>query len=220
MTSLQIPARFNGPPGTGNGGYVAGLLAEQRDEPVVKVILRGPPPLDVPLRVRDGGLYDGDALVVDSVAGQFDTDAPAAVSYAAAAAARSEYQGNELFGQCFVCGTRRDDGLGIEAGAVGDGMVAAPWTPDGTVPIGAPLLWAAMDCPGGWSLPEMFERPAVLGSMTGSVLDLPALGEQCVVVGALREEQGRKGFTATAVYGEDGRLLCRSEQVWIRLGLS
>ncbi|WP_067544079.1 hypothetical protein [Nocardia crassostreae] len=220
MRTLEIPARFNGPPGSGNGGYVAGLLAEQRDEPVVKVILRGPPPLEVPLRVAEGRLYDGENLLVDSAVGEFDADAPPAVSYAEAAAARSEYQGNELFGHCFVCGTQREDGLAIEAGAVGEGMVAAPWTPDGTVPIGAPLLWAAMDCPGGWSLPEMFSSPAVLGSMTGTVLDRPAAGEQCVVVGQLRGEQGRKGLTATAVYGADGRLLCRSEQVWIRLGAS
>ena len=28
MTSLTVPARFNGPPGSGNGGWTAGALAE------------------------------------------------------------------------------------------------------------------------------------------------------------------------------------------------
>lgn len=220
MTTLQIASRFNGPPGSGNGGYVAGLLAEQRDEPVVTVILRSPPPLEVPLRVADGGLFHGDALVAQSTAGEFDHAAPSPVSSADAAAASSDYQGNELFGQCFVCGIQRADGLRIQAGSVGEGRVAAPWTPDGSVPVGAPLLWAAMDCPGGWTIPEMFERPGVLGSMTAAVEELPGLGEQCVVVGEFRGEQGRKARTATALYGSDGRLLGRSEQVWIRLNAS
>lgn len=217
MTTLRIPSRFNGPPGTGNGGYVAGLLADTRADAVVKVILRSPPPLEVPLRVADGGLFHGDALVAQSAPGEFDRPAPQSVSASEAASASSEYQGNELFGHCFVCGSLRPDGLRIEAGPVGDGVVAAQWTPDGTVPVGAPLLWAAMDCPGGWSVPEMFERPALLGSMTAAVQDLPEPGEECVVVGALHGEEGRKAFTATALFGSDGRLLGRAEQVWIRL---
>ncbi|MGX1811221.1 hypothetical protein ACWIGI_36335 [Nocardia sp. NPDC055321] len=217
MTTLYVPARFNGPPDSGNGGYVAGLLAETRDEDVVTVVLRNPPPLETPLRVADGELFDGDNLIARSSAGAFERAVPQPVSPATAAAASGEVNDSEIFGRCFVCGSLRTDGLRIEAGPVGDGVVAAPWTPDGTVPIGQPLLWAAMDCPGGWTVPELFERPAVLGSMTAAVLDYPAPGEPCVVIGALHAEDGRKVRTATALYGSDNRLLSRSEQVWIRL---
>ncbi|MBL1075007.1 hypothetical protein JK358_11440 [Nocardia sp. 2] len=217
MTTLRIPSRFNGPPGSGNGGWVAGLLAELRDDAVVKVTLRRPPPLETPLRVTDGGLYDGETLVAESVPGEFLHDAPAAVAYADAASASVERQGDTPFRECFVCGDLRADGLRIQAGAVGDGVVAAAWSPDDSLPVGAPLLWAAMDCPGGFAVPEIASRPAVLGSMTATVRDTPAIGERCVVVGALHGESGRKGLTATAIYGEDGRLLGRSEQVWIRL---
>ena len=56
-----VPARYNGPARSGNGGYVSGLLAHELradhtvagDRPVVAVAvsLRQPPPLDVPLHV-------------------------------------------------------------------------------------------------------------------------------------------------------------------------
>lgn len=217
MTTLQIPRRFNGPPESGNGGYVAGLLAEQRDDAAVTVILRSPPPLDTPLRLREDGLYDGETVVAETRPGDFQRAAPQAVPYAEAAAATSTYQGNELFSSCFVCGSARRDGLRIEAGAVRAGVVAAPWTPDASLPIDAALLWAAMDCPGGWSLPGMVERPAVLGSMTAAVHTLPETGEPCVVVGEHHGDQGRKSFASTALYGADHRLLGRAEQIWIRL---
>src|SRR5689334_874319 len=56
-----VPARYNGPTRSGNGGYVSGLLAHElradhtvagdRAEVGVAVSLRQPPPLDVPLTV-------------------------------------------------------------------------------------------------------------------------------------------------------------------------
>ncbi|MFB8274014.1 hypothetical protein [Nocardia colli] len=217
MATLQIPSRFNGPPNSGNGGYVGGLLAERHGDAAVTVILRSPPPLDTPLEVREGILYDGDTLVAESRSGEFDRDTPQSVPFATASAAASSYRSNEMFASCFVCGTGRTDGLRIEAGAVGDGRVAAPWIPDDSLPLGPAVLWAAMDCPGGWSLPDMFDRPALLGSMTAAVHDLPEVGEPCVVIGENHGEQGRKSFSSTAVYGADDRLLGRAEQIWIRL---
>ncbi|WP_330232851.1 hypothetical protein OHA40_10450 [Nocardia sp. NBC_00508] len=217
MATLRIPRRFNGPPDSGNGGYVAGLLAEQRGEDAVTVILRSPPPLETPLDVRDGRLYDGDALIAESTSGKLERDAPPIVPYTEAVAASDTYVSIEMFASCFVCGSGRADGLRIEPGRVSENQVAAPWVPDDTVPMRPLLLWAAMDCPGGWSLPGMLHRPALLGSMTAIVHDLPRVGEHCVVVGEYHGEQGRKCFASTAVYGDYGRLLGQAEQVWIRL---
>ena len=54
--TLTIPAWFNGPPTSGNGGYTCGRVAQLVDAEVVEVSLRSPPPLDTPLAVeRDGG---------------------------------------------------------------------------------------------------------------------------------------------------------------------
>ncbi|WP_431956050.1 hypothetical protein [Nocardia lijiangensis] len=214
---VQIPGRFNGPPDSGNGGYVAGRLAEHCDEDTVTVMLRNPAPLDTPLRLEEGKLFDGERLIAESRAGAFERDVPGFVPHEVAKTAASSYETNDMFAQCFVCGNAREDGLRIEPGPVRAGVVAAPWTPDESLPIGAALLWAALDCPGGWSVPGMLDRPALLGSMTAAVLDLPEVGEPCVVVGESHGEQGRKIYTAAAVYGADERLLGHAEHIWIRL---
>src|SRR5688572_25027720 len=54
---MIIESRYNGPPGTGNGGYSAGTFASAAglDAPAVEVTLRKPPPLEVPLTVTGGG---------------------------------------------------------------------------------------------------------------------------------------------------------------------
>ena len=69
MRQIQIPARFNGPPNSGNGGYSCGVLAAFIDGPS-RVRLHVPLPLDRELRVveaQDGRveMYDGDTLVID-----------------------------------------------------------------------------------------------------------------------------------------------------------
>ncbi|WP_228801344.1 hypothetical protein [Nocardia cyriacigeorgica] len=142
------------------------------------MMLRAPAPLDVPLELRAGGLYDGATVIAETAPGAFERDVPEPVSFDDAGAASAAYRNDsEMFRYCFVCGTARQDGLGLGPGAVGAGMVATPWVPDDSLPVEPTLLWAAMDCPGGWALPEMLERPALLGSMTASVFALPAVGE-------------------------------------------
>ena len=67
--TLTIPARFNGPPGSANGGYTCGRVAQLVGAEEVEVSLRKPPPLERPLEVvRDGErveLRDGDTLVAE-----------------------------------------------------------------------------------------------------------------------------------------------------------
>ncbi|WP_324274811.1 hypothetical protein [Blastococcus brunescens] len=46
METLAVAGRFCGPPGTANGGYLAGRLAPLVDSPAVSVRLRRPIPLD------------------------------------------------------------------------------------------------------------------------------------------------------------------------------
>ncbi|MEV4259581.1 hypothetical protein AB0J52_41025, partial [Spirillospora sp. NPDC049652] len=53
--------------------------------------------------------------------------------------------------------------------------------------------------------------------MTARVHDLPEAGEPCVAVGVARSRQGRKMFAGSAVYGADGRLIGRAEQIWIEV---
>ena len=52
MTSqITVHRRFNGPPKSGHGGYVCGLIAD-RIGTSAEVTLRAPPPLDRPLTVE------------------------------------------------------------------------------------------------------------------------------------------------------------------------
>ncbi|NED98954.1 hypothetical protein [Phytoactinopolyspora halotolerans] len=227
--TLTIASRFRGPSSSGNGGYVSGSLAEHVDAAVVTVTLRRPPPLDVTLDVApadDGGvrlLHDGE-LVAEAVPGD---DAPLsavpAVSQSDASAAAAEYPGLRAhpFPECFVCGPSRapGDGMRLFPGRLGDGRTACVWVPSADVTdesgaVPARFVWAALDCPGGWSAP-IEGRPMVLGRLTAEVRATPDVGAECVVMGQMLGAEGRKTWTATTVYAEDGQVVGRAYATWI-----
>ena len=85
-----------------------------------------------------------------------------------------------------------------------------------TVPdeIAPELVWAALDCPGGWSVP-LEGRPYVLGRIAARVDELPAPGQRCVVMGQMTGEDGRKAFTVSSLYGPEGALLATARGTWI-----
>ncbi|KRB80139.1 hypothetical protein ASE01_01165 [Nocardioides sp. Root190] len=228
MTSLTVPRRFNGPPRSGNGGWVSGALAarlpNQAIGRAVTVTLRMPPPLEVPMPVTEtaGGAtlsHDG-RTVADAVHAEKALTPVAPVPVAEAALAEASYAGHRAhpFPGCFVCGTDRrpGDGLRIFAGPVGpaaDRRVAATWTPyESTVP----LVWAALDCSGGWSS-DLEGRPSVLGRITLQVHTLPRTSERYVVVGEERRIDGRKTFTAATLYGPRDEVVATAEHVWIAI---
>lgn len=222
--SLVVPGRFNGPPHSGNGGYVAGLVAARlgRPQEPVEVALLAPPPLDEPLEVtlsgegavvRDGGGRDiARARVAATV-----PDPVHPVGYDEARAASADYPGYVFhsFPTCFTCGVDREDGLDVHPGDLGDGRWAAPWTPDESLLDDlAAATWAALDCTGAWAA-SFADEVMVLGSITALVDVLPQVGEPHVVLGRLVEKDGRKRRTATTIYDSDGRVVARSAQVWV-----
>jgi hypothetical protein len=234
--TITIPARFSGPPGTANGGYTCGRLAAHVRSDVVQVTLLRPTPLETELVVRADGpamlLVGTDGVVARAEPGTLRGTPPAAVDPAAARSATERYRGREShpFPTCFVCGTGRPagDGLRLFAGPVDDGSirparVACTWQPDLSLAdptrrgrVAAEYVWAALDCPGGWSS-DIETRPLVLGAMTVHVSAAAATGVPCVVVGEHRGTAGRKTFAATALYDPDGTMLARAEQVWIEV---
>lgn len=221
---VVIEPRFNGPPGSANGGYACGIVARLLGEPVAEVTLRAPPPLGRALRVvREEGrvaLHDGDVLVAEGVPAELELDAPAPVAPEVARRASAGYPGFEehAFPTCFVCGPRRSqqDGLAIYAGPVADlpGLVAAPWTPSHEV--SRELVWAALDCPGAFAVGHGSGRgEMVLGRLAARVTRTPASGEECVVLGWPLGEDGRKLFAGTAIHTADGELLAAARATWI-----
>lgn len=234
---VTIPRQFNGPPGSGNGGWVSGLVATEAlasglADPA-RVRLAAPPPLEVPLTwERDADevrlLTHGGARIASAVPGAFDHDAPAAPTADEAEAGRANFPGftSHPFNSCFTCGPGRDegDGLRLFTGLVDQsvpGRVAGPWHAhasfgghDGLV--SAPVVWAALDCPGGWSA-GLADRPLVLGTMTAQLIAPVVAGRDYRSVGVLIEDAGRKQVTATALYDDADELVGRAEQVWVTI---
>jgi hypothetical protein len=237
VESLTVASRFNGPDGSGNGGYVAGLLAAHVPAETVQVTLREPPPLEVALYVARGEGPEtgrvvasfGGAVIAAGESGTLVTDPVPPVDFATAAEAESRYQGLSAhpFPGCFVCGTDRPagDGMALRPGRLGgergdpDAPVATTWVPDPSLAgpdglVAEEVVWAALDCPSGWAS-DLVARPMVLGRITAAVHARPEVGERCVVVGRLLGTEGRKTFTASTAYDGDGRILGRAEATWI-----
>lgn len=231
--TLTIPARFNGPPGTANGGYTCGLLAGRLDAEVAEVSLRAPPPLERGLALARTGerleLRDGDDLVAEAAAGELRLDPPDAVSpdeaRAASEAGREHWTAHHPFPTCVVCGPRRDpgDGMRLVPGALGDGRFAAEWTPDewlgdGEGRVRPECVWAALDCPTSAPVANFAEGPPVVLARLTARVDHPVLvGEPYAIVSWPLEVDGRKRHASAALFDSEGRLVSASRALWIEL---
>jgi hypothetical protein len=227
--SITVDPRFRGPSESGNGGFVSGLLAGRAGATVggsaAVITLRQPPPLRTPLAVvsdGDGGfrLMDGQTMVAEAARSRLDVDLVPAVDADQARTAMGTFAGLDKhpFPECFVCGPDREpgDGLRLFPGRLGDGRTACVWTVTEEFADRPELVWAALDCPGGWSA-EIEGRPMVLGRMTALVAALPSAGEECIVMGRLLGAEGRKTWTTSTVYGSDGREIGRAHATWISI---
>ncbi|CAA9360207.1 MAG: hypothetical protein AVDCRST_MAG47-116 [uncultured Nocardioidaceae bacterium] len=223
MDTMQVPARFNGPASSGNGGWTSGALAEISGLPQpVTVQLRRPPPLDRPLHVvRDGDaveLRDGEDVVAVAMPGtDLSWEPPAPVDLPTAREAERSYPGHRShpFPRCFSCGPDRDDGLRIFPGRVDGNRVAATWTPAEDT-VDTPAVWAALDCVSAWSS-DLEERPLVLAQMTARIGSPPEAGTPYAVVGTTVRTEGRKTWTASALHDRDGELVAQAQHLWIAI---
>jgi hypothetical protein len=220
--TVFIPGRFNGPPGSGNGGFASGIVAALLGGRA-EVTLRTPPPLSRELAVvREDGrveVRDGETLVAEAVPlGELVVDVPPAVSVEDAVEASRGYAGfrAHAYETCYVCGPARDDGLGIFPGPVeGRSVVAAPWTPPGEGPVADEIVWSALDCPSGWAVDEFSREGVLLGRLAARVVAPVVGGEQYVVVGWPVGEDGRKRFAGSAVFGADGSVRAFARSTWL-----
>jgi hypothetical protein len=230
VSSLTVDRRFCGPPGYANGGYLAGLIAQQ--SPLrVRIRLERPIPLQVPLELRPS---DTGGLVLTHLGGvlaralpvEFELQVPAAPSYLEALDASRHFAGfsHHLYPACFVCGTERarGDGLRIFAGRHGGGdLVAAPWVADvglsdGEGKVRPEFISAALDCPGAFAAREDL-APMLLGEFTAHIDRCVHVDEPCVVIGWKIRASGRKFEVGTALFDADGELCARARALWIEL---
>ncbi len=237
MPKIIIASQFQGPPNSGNGGYVCGVLARDLKGPATS-ILRNRVPLDVDLdlELAEGVVQLTDATGVLVGRGEIADrsmlpDPPRQPSLEAARAAGARYVGHaeRYHPTCFTCGPQRGDGDGLRvfpgqvAGAP-EGQLACDWTPDPAFADAEGLattevVWAALDCPGyfAWVVKEG-RHGALLGTMTGEVIRRPKAGEPTIVTAWPIAREGRKETAGTALFTADGELLARSHQVWIVMG--
>jgi hypothetical protein len=211
-----IPPRYHGPPDSANGGYAAGLLSEALGGGF-EVTLKRPPPVGVDLDLVGNELRLGDVVIAEARrATESVLDAPEPVSLEEARQASRRYAGFEhhAYPTCFTCGPERDDGLGIFPGLVEgrDGVVASPWTPREVRPE---IVWAALDCPGGWAVDDFQREGVLLGRMAAAIAAMPALGTPAVVMGWRLGEDGRKRYAGSALYTAEGELLAAARSTWI-----
>lgn len=234
-TTLAIAPRFCGPPGTANGGYVAGHLARGLAG-AVEVTLRAPAPLGIELDVLEDAegartlARDGRELA-RAVRTTLALELPAApaVDVVEAHAGDCRAMRTHPFPEDFVCGPARapGDGLRIFPGVVpGTEVVAALWVPDpslcgadGIVP--PEILWAALDSPSSFPLlePESARalEPMVLGRLCVSIESALEAGERALVMAWPLARDGRRGTAGAALFAASGRRVAIARATWVSL---
>lgn len=228
--TIVIEPQFCGPPDSGNGGYVCGLLAGYVAGDA-EVTLRMPPPLGVPLVVERtepdrARLLHGEALVAE--ARRADVEPLALIpapTLSAAFYGSHHYVGfsGHAFPNCYVCGPERDDntGLGICPGRFrGDDVVACPWTPTAETvgasgDVGFEFIAAALDCPGGIAVMGERFKPFLLGRLAVRQIAPVAPRETYVVAGWPIARDGRKHLAGTAIYDAAGKAKAYARATWV-----
>jgi hypothetical protein len=232
---VVIPARFNGPPASGNGGYTCGAVASLLESEVAQVSLRTPPPLGRPLSVsREDGrveIHDAETIVAEGEASELLLDVPDPVDPdAAAAASRAGFErwaGHHPFPTCVICGPEREsgDGFRIFPGPLSeaDGTFAADWTPEAGLAgadglVRTECVWGALDCPTSAPVAEFGAGPPVVLARLTARLGCPVrAGERHSIVSWPIAVEGRKRHSAAALFDARGRLLCAAQALWIEL---
>lgn len=229
MSAIVVAPQFCGPPGWGNGGYVAGLIAQALGG-ACEVTLAAPTPLSRPLTLREteagAQLLDGETLIARGVRRPLDLDAPTPPRLEDARRAMQFYEGfkHHSFPHCFVCGPARaeGDGLRIFTGPLpGRDLVAAVWEPDASLAddsgaVRPEFLWAALDCPGYFAIqPEA--GPSVLGRYHGEVLGPARRREPVIVIAWPISAEVRKFSAGSALFDASGGLIAKARATWVRI---
>ncbi|HEX2087123.1 MAG TPA: hypothetical protein VHF89_15690 [Solirubrobacteraceae bacterium] len=209
---MRIGARFEGPPGVANGGYLAGSLAGAGP---AQVTIRRPVPLEAELELDEGVLRAGDDVLaqVEPVAAVDVGEVPLVTpEQARAAGARTPFADCHPFPRCFGCGPVHPSGLHCLPGPVDDRVWAVAWTPEETRP---PFVWAALDCASAGPICSPTGVPAyVLGRIEAEVREAPASGRPHAVVAWALGGEGRRHHAASAVLDGRGTPLAVARATW------
>lgn len=228
---LEISDRFCGPPNSGNGGYVCGLLAKHLPG-TISARLKAPPPLNTTLRREwtsdSARLFHESTLVGEARTSELLIEPPSCPSLSQAERAAEEYPGfrNHVFPRCFVCGPEREagDGLRIFPGPLRQHTLhAAPWVPHPSLAdeqgnVAPEFIWSALDCPSGFAVLPVAEGLAiVLGELCVSIVGKLAVDQPTVVTAWPIAHEGRRRTSGSAIHKADGTLVAIARAVWIEV---
>jgi hypothetical protein len=226
---IEIPTDFNGPPGSGHGGYVSGRLAALVGEPA-EVTLRAPTPLGKRLDSRRSDrtveLLDRGTLIAEGRAIEpFQLELPAPVGSEEAERARSRYRSHPSFRTCFVCGSAREGAQRVYAGPVDDrSQAATPWSPsddwldDGAGYVRPEFVWSVLDCPTyhGFFL-DSEPRLAMLGRFAVCRVEPVPMAEPHVISAWRIARDGRKLLAGSALFTAAGGLRAYARATMIEI---
>ncbi|MFC8125725.1 hypothetical protein [Streptomyces sp. NPDC057302] len=101
-------------------------------------------------------------------------------------------------------------------------VVAAAWIPgvelaDGDGLIPDELVWAALDCPGGWAVRELGTSTdaSVTAALAATLLRPVVAGEEYVSYAWVGESAGRKHPSGVALATAEGELCAVAEALWV-----
>ena len=227
--AAPVDARFDGIPGFTQGGWLAGRVAALIG-PEAEVRLLRPFRSGRSLLVErtEGGaraLSDGE-VVAEGRAWSEPITAPPPPSVEHALRASEAYPGfrDHPFPSCYCCGPQRADGDGLRIfpGPLGQGVLAAHFTPraphcDAQGQATVETLWSASDCPALWALmhaePPGTGRCVVTGTLALRQLGPVRRDEPHAIVSWKTAESGRRLHAAVAFFGPDGTLRAVGTQV-------
>lgn len=226
---VMIPKHICGPPDSGNGGYVVGLMSQPLNFSA-EVTLRAPPPLNKELDLvkhEDGfNLMDGDQILANSKPITLNIDIPTPPTLTEARLAREKFIGfkHHNYPTCFVCGPDKKvgEGLRIFTGTLGgdNSHYAATWIPDESFKgagnkVERIFTASSLDCPGFFAM--NYDGPALLARMSIHVWGDVDVGEECIVSAWKINHKGRKLFSGTALYNEKAKLIGVASALWITI---
>jgi hypothetical protein len=233
LETVVVPARFSGPPNSGNGGYTCALLARHVGNPA-EITLRKPIPIEREMQVvQQDGVYkllEQELLIAEGRPASIELELPKPVSFAEAqrAAEQSPAFKTHPFPTCFVCGPQRGpgDGLRIFPGLIKEATnghtFACSWVParefgGANREIKPEFIWSAMDCPTGFAGGFPYMGTLVTGRLAVKIVAPVKAEEQCVIMSWPLGVEGRKHHAAAALFGEDGSVRAEAKATWIKL---
>lgn len=152
---------------------------------------------------------------------------PDPISLEEATAAGIRFPGftRRVIPECFGCGDEREvgDGLRIFTGEVGEPVngekqLAGVWSPDpssvdGEGFVRPEIVWAALDCPGGWAIPGPCATKALQVEISERVPGARPLIVRGWIQGQIDRTRTSR-YVGSAILGETGRVLARSGAIW------